>query len=258
MSETTIIVVTYNSAATLPACLASIDAAGGPQLVVVDSASTDSTVEVSKRYGIAPIVLPRNQGFSVAANKGAQQAHTPYLFFLNPDADLPVNTMPLIENYFREHPGVAIIGGVLVDAAGHIEPAGFGSPVTPWSVVGRHLSRSVPPVAAEPVGWVSGAALAIRRDAFIHLHGFDEQFFMYWEDVDLCRRAWQAGYEVHLLPQLRVAHERGHSLKNQSEKTKLYDAGADRYFRKHYAFLIWLLFRGLRFLYRHFWQAQAR
>ncbi len=191
-----------------------------------------------------------NPGFAAAANMGAARLSTDYLFFINPDAILKSNACLAAQNYLVSHPYVGIVGLLLSSGSGHPETRSFGAPVTPFSLFTRHLLPSRFPKRPAPVGWVSGGALMIRRTLFTELGGFDPQFFLYWEDVDLCRRAREAGWRVVLLPQAGVLHQRGGSLSDNWCRTKLYDQSADKYFRKHYPKMICLMVRSARSLYR--------
>jgi N-acetylglucosaminyl-diphospho-decaprenol L-rhamnosyltransferase len=100
------------------------------------------------------------------------------------------------------------------------------------------------------VGWASAGALLVRRAAWQNVGGFDEQFFLYWEDVDLGRRLKTAGWEIMVLPRPGVIHRRGASLSSGAERRALYDQSADKYFAKHYAKATCLLVRCLRYCYR--------
>lgn len=191
-----------------------------------------------------------NPGFAAAANIGANQLSTDYLIFINPDATLKPGACLTAQNYLVSHPPVGIVGLLLRSGSGHPETRSFGAPVTPFSLFTRHFLPSRLPQKPTPVGWVSGGALMVRRALFTELGGFDPQFFLYWEDVDLCRRAREAGWQVVLLPQTRVLHQRGGSLSDNRHRTKLYDQSADKYFRKHYPEMICLMVRSARSLYR--------
>jgi N-acetylglucosaminyl-diphospho-decaprenol L-rhamnosyltransferase len=248
----TAIVVTHNSAATLQRCLASLERAGVGTIRVVDNASTDGTREVVGQMGKAGkidlVPLPQNRGFAAACNVGADKAHTDFLFFLNPDAELLNGALAQGLVSFANAP-VGAVGLGLVDAAGRPEVGRAGYEVTLQGLVQRKRHPQL--TRASIVGWVSAGALLVRRQAWEAVGGFDEQFFLYWEDVDLCKRLWQAGWQVVSEPAARVTHHRGSS-STTLVRTAHYDASADKYFRKHYASSIWLMQRYLRRAYRLF------
>lgn len=193
-----------------------------------------------------------NPGFAAAANKGVARLSNKYLLFINPDATLAPNSCQVAQDYLGSHPQVGIVGLLLNSPADQPEVHSFGPPVTPLFLITRHFTEPRIPQHPTPVGWVSGGALIIRRLLFNQLGGFDPRFFLYWEDVDLCRRAHQADWQVILLPQAKVIHQRGASLSDNRHKTKLYDQSADKYFCKHYSTMICLLARSARFVYRLF------
>jgi N-acetylglucosaminyl-diphospho-decaprenol L-rhamnosyltransferase len=244
-----VIIVAHHSESTLPACLASVLAArSASEVIIVDHSPHRRCEPLARAVGAAYYSVPTNPGFAAGANFGAQlvTTHPSFLLFLNPDTLLPASALNLFTNFFTQHPDVGIVGPRLVSATGRPDPDSFGPPVTPLTLFTRHLFPS------SQVGWVSGACLAIRYSLFQALGGFDPHFFLYWEDVDLCRRARVGGYKVAALPRLRVFHQRGHSAVSSLTTTAHYDQSADTYFRKHYPTPVWQLQRLLRSLYRLF------
>jgi len=191
-----------------------------------------------------------NRGFAAAANLGADKLSTDYLLFINPDAYLLPGVIPPAIRFFNQHKTIGIVGLSLCNPSLEPETNCCGSPVTSFSLITRHLTSSHPPEQPQSVGWVSGGAMIIRRRLWQQLHGFDPRFFLYWEDVDLCRRALKLNQQIFYHPHLRVIHERGASLSDSPHKTKLYDQSADKYFCKHYSKPICLSQRYLRYLYR--------
>jgi len=246
------VVVTYHTPAqTLQSCLASLKQNHVNDIEVVDN-GRDAAVQSIAQHNAAGYQARPNRGFATAANTGAANLSTPYLLFLNPDAILPPQACYTAQTYLNTHPHIAVIGLLLSSPDGYPEQHSFGDTVTPLSLLTRKLSTRSLPTRPIKVGWVSGGALLIRHDVFLQLHGFDPQFFLYWEDVDLCRRVRQLGRDIVLLPQVKVMHRRGASLNNIQHKTKLYDESADRYFRKHYPIMIWQVTRWLRSRYRSY------
>lgn len=248
------VVVAYNSARQLPVCLRALQTGGVREVVVVDNASVDGSASVAAQAGARTLSLEQNRGFAAASNAGARQLATPYLLFINPDAEVMGEAVRDAEAYVAAHPAVGVVGLSLRDDQGKVEPGSFGDEVTIWSLARRRGAAGAHTVPREPThcAWVSAGAMLARREAWEAVNGLDPGFFLYWEDVDFCRRVRQAGWRVVLLPTALVQHQRGVSLTDRRQKTKLYDASADRYFRKHYATTIWLMQRGLRVLYRLF------
>jgi len=236
--STSVIIVTFNSQNTLPACLKSVQAANPAETIIIDNTKN-------------------NRGFARAANLGAASATGDYLLFLNPDTLIPAHLIREIDHYFKIHPQTAIIAPQLINSSGQPEPFSFGPKVTPLSILLPSPFPSLPRAcwgrgAGGEVAWMSGAALAIRRSVFNQIKGFDQQFFMYWEDVDLCRRAIRGGHQIVRLENIKVTHQRGASFASPKQKTKYYDISADKYFRKYYPAWICFSLLALRYLYRLF------
>lgn len=189
-----LIMVTYNSAALLPACLEALAATHYPgyELIIVDNASSDgTTVLVTKHAPQAQLLANReNLGFGRACNQGARAAHGALLVFLNPDVIVTPNWLGLLVEHLADRPEAGII-----------------CPTTLYP-------DETPPPVDTPVGEtaaVPGCALMIRCKAWQQLGGFDERYFLYWEDTDLCWRAWLAGWRVLEDFTALVYHERGGS-----------------------------------------------
>jgi len=195
---------------------------------VVDNASSDDTVErVRARTGVRLIANPGNRGFAAAVNQGAREAGQPeFLLLLNPDAYLTTPLDDLIEAS-RRH---GLAAGRLVGEDGRAQRGfsirRFPTPAAlvfellglnrmwPGNSVNRHyryLDRD--PDQPGPVEQPAGAFLMTRRDVWERLGGLDEQFHPVWfEDVDFCRRAVDAGYQIEYVPSVRARHTGGHSV----------------------------------------------
>ncbi len=260
MSLYSVIIVTHNNETDIERCLQSVVDAGIPldQVVVVDNNSTDTTQNILHRWKSKTIFNSVNNGFATACNQGAAQSKNEYLLFLNPDAALQgPQSLQIIHDYLQAHPKTGVIGGMLVTDEGTLEEKSFGKDVTVWSLLSRKLSsQNIIKDDPSVVGWVSAGAMIIRRDVWEVVQGFDPAFFLYWEDVDLCKRVREKGYSVALFPAWKVIHKRGVSLSDKTSKARIYDKSADRYFQKHYANKVWI-YRILRWFYR-LWQPQAR
>lgn len=230
-----IILVTHNSADTVGRCLRSLGPAAGAvavEVIVVDTGSRDRTLEVVRESGeVADVLLVQNQGFASAANAGAAKARGTFLLFLNPDTELPrdaVGRLLLLCGLRR----VGAVSGLLVNAAGSPEAVGEPFPTLAWYV--RRRFRFAHRLFSDPhsVPWLSGAALMVSAEAFRAVEGFREVFFLYYEDIDLCRRLRGKGYILLLDPGLRILHAGGRSAQRR-ERLRASDEAEDRYFSLH-------------------------
>lgn len=248
--NTGVVIVTYNNEATIAACVASLLDEGVRTIVVVDSNSSDATIANIPTH-CTIVQLADNKGFSYAANIGASSLNTKYVLFLNPDTIVDRGAITVLQQTMTVHSHAGIMGGLLVDPNNTPEEDSWGVEPTLISVMRRHFAKK-PALhnGASLVDWVSGGALMARADVFREVSGFDDGFFLYWEDVDLCHRVRSAGYEVYIDSDARIRHIRGGSGLSLPKKTALYDQSANRYFHKYYPPLICSVHHYLRMLYR--------
>lgn len=219
------------------------------EMIVVDNYSADGSVEhLGREYPkIRLIPLFENRGFGAGNNRGAAVAMGEFLFFLNSDTLLLEDTPSLLAAMMEADPGIAVCGPRLVNDDNTYQLS-FGSDpslLNEWKLrrMHRRLQRSDPFVHAKfesrystgrEVDWVTGAALMIRRGAFQEIGGFDETFFMYFEDADLCRRVRKLGLRVLYTPTSTIVHFGGDSRLNPGSKVALeYRRSQLYYYRKH-------------------------
>lgn len=249
--KVTAAIVTFNSYDTIDQCIKSLQQQNITDIVVVDNKSQDKTTEVLRQKNINVIQSPENIGFAAGANMAGQQMSSDLILFLNPDCKLSDNLDQVVD-LFENDPKLGIVGLSLKDSKGNVEPHSFGDDVTLSSLFKRKIKQKEIPKQLKQVDWVSGGAMVVRKKTFSELKGFDPEFFLYWEDVDLCKRARDLGWKVVYNPYVSVQHARGHSLQDKKRKTVMYDNSADRYFHKHYPAMIWKLQRLLRYTHRIF------
>jgi GT2 family glycosyltransferase len=244
-------IVNFNTREHLKACLASIRAVGPGRVIVVDNNSTDGSPEmVEREYPEVELVRTPNEGFGAGANIALAAAETPFVLLLNSDTRLHPGTLSALAGYLDAHPRAGMVGPRLVNPDGSLQPSIYPVPspladLVRWTSIAR-LLRLIPPLRQrylvdwphdEPqvVGWVAGAALAIRRQAFDDAGGFDPSFFMYSEEVDLAYSMQEAGWEVHFTPAATVIHYGGASTNAyRSEMMAQLFASMHHFYRKHY------------------------
>jgi GT2 family glycosyltransferase len=227
MAEIGIIIVTYNSATEIGRCLDNV-ISQDVEVVVVDNASTDSTVAEVRRRNVRLIANGENRGFAAAVNQGFAVLDCTYVLLLNPDAAIQSSLIPLRDAC--DLPGSAGAGGRLVDSKGSPQTGfmvrGLPTPaalvlealvlnrVWPGNPVNRryrNLGRdySAFSEAEQP----AGAFLMVRKAVWQELGGLDERFVPLWfEDVDFCRRIRDRGYRLYYVPEAVAIHTGGHSI----------------------------------------------
>ena len=253
MSRVTVIVVSWNTAELLDQCLASVAATTHgmhAEVIVVDNGSSDSSVAmVRERFPAARLIQnSTNVGFGCANNQAAASSRAPYLLLLNSDAVLLPQTLEKMLSLTASHPSAAVVGARVLNPdrsfqASHVCFPGLWQQLLVVSGIGRLLIRRQYPscdpgtaVGSQPVDWVSGACMLVRTDAFAAVGGFDPAYFLYGEEMDLCFRLRQAGWEIWYEPNAVVIHHGGGSqtvATNSTREAMLY-RGVVRFFRKHY------------------------
>ena len=222
-----VIVVTHDSAVDIAACLDSLRRHAperSHEVIVVDNASTDGTAAiVEKNYPEVRLVRSEHRrGFAANCNAGARLARGTVLFLLNPDARVTPGSVDLLAAYLDAHPSVAVVGPRLVYPDGSPQPSARRFPTPAVTLLRRSPLRLLWPNSSgerrhlmldtafdDPaaVDWLLGAALTMRATEYWDLGGMDEGYRLYCEDIDLCRRAWEAGGSVVLLPEAVVEHD---------------------------------------------------
>ncbi|MEU7927600.1 glycosyltransferase family 2 protein [Micromonospora sp. NPDC049801] len=211
-----VVTVTYNSAETLRACWRGD--ARPYEWIVVDNCSSDDSAGVAQEMGAQVIRLPENVGFSRANNIGLRQAAGEYVLFANPDLEITsTEGFEVLRRHLDAHGGLA--APQLLSSDGVVQPNGRGFPYATaklgnrklWPLSRLHASyrMTAEPGTAVWVAWVMGAAVAARTTDFIDLGGWNERFFLYYEDHELGLRAWRNGLPVALLGDVRWTHHWG-------------------------------------------------
>ena len=195
----TAVVVTYNSAHCLPALARSLAAL--PNVVVVDNGSADASADQARGLLPAATVVEAgaNLGFGAANNRALAHAATEFLLLVNPDCELEPGAVEALVACADRFPEASAVGPELLDAAGRAEPT-YRWASTAWAPRG--------PGAEAPacVGFLTGACILVRRAAMQAIGGFDERFFLYYEDDDLCLRLQRRAGPLLVEPAARVRH----------------------------------------------------
>jgi N-acetylglucosaminyl-diphospho-decaprenol L-rhamnosyltransferase len=242
-----VVVVSYRSGRTLRGCVEPLCDLPGVRVTVVDNASPDDSIDVISGLPVDAVRSERNGGFSYGCNLGARRGDAPFILFLNPDARMEPDALEQLLAALRARPDAGLVAPRIVDDEGGLlwslrrfprQSSTFGLalfahrlwPHSRWS---DELVRD--PAAymqARTSEWVSGACMLVRRSVFEDLGGFDEGFFLYCEDTDLCQRIWASGHTVLFEPAAEILHVEGSS-SGAGETQAILAESRVRYARKH-------------------------
>lgn len=270
--QLSIIIVNYNVRDLLMDAIASLNNALEGihgEIIVVDNASTDGAVEMLQKDhpDVVTIPLDRNYGFGKANNVGIRRSLGKYVLLINPDTVVQEDSLRAMIEFMESTPDAGLAGCKILNPDGSFEPASKRGFPSPWSAFSRvfGLSRLFPksrlfggynltwldPDSTTEVEALSGCFMFFRGDLLRELDGFDEDFFMYGEDLDICWRVKQEGWQVWYHPATSIIHLKGESTRRSSLDSiaMFYDA-MEIFARKHYRrkrFLLWLVRRGIQF-----------
>jgi N-acetylglucosaminyl-diphospho-decaprenol L-rhamnosyltransferase len=254
-----IVIVNYNGREHLENCLRSL--AEHPvvmthEIIVVDNASTDGSVQALRRHpGIRVVALDQNVGFSRGNNAGIRASGGELVLLLNNDTLVPGGALDTLVARLDAYPQAAVAGPRLIDAEGRAELS-FGPMISP---VGELRQKTIMALHARGFGpvsrwveratrtehfadWVSGACLLVRRDVADRVGLLDERFFLYTEDVDFCASVRAAGWKVLFTPAADVVHLRGRArLAAPKAINSAYRRSQLAFYEKHHPHYVGLL-----------------
>jgi GT2 family glycosyltransferase len=242
LTDLSISIVNTNSRALLLACLESL-ASTQAEIVVLDNASEDGSAEaVRERFpGVRVIAEHRRAGFGANHNTVIGATSGRYVYVLNEDTTSHDWGLERIVGYLDAHPRVAALGPRLVYPDGRLQDSAWRFPTPFMSVLalptlGRLGITQSGGREPRAVDWVMGAALVLRREALDEVGLFDEEFFLYSEEVDLQARLHRAGWQVHYFPQVTVVHhESQFSAEIPERRINEMWRSRHRYWRKHHS-----------------------
>ena len=236
MYSCSIIIIAYNSCDFIPACLKSIrDACEkvDAQIIVLDNGSKEPVLPEIKAFfpEVTWLESGENLGFGKGCNLAERQATRPYLFFVNPDTVVSRDSFTKVLDFMAEHPESGTVGCRILNEDGSIQWACRRSFPTPISAVSKTIGLAAlfpksklmasynmtyaDPDAVTEVDAISGSFFCIRRDLYESLKGFDEDYFMYGEDLDLCFRTKMAGFRNYYTPSTNILHFKGQSCRTR-------------------------------------------
>jgi GT2 family glycosyltransferase len=243
--ELSIILVNYNDRRHIEACLSSLQENVPPvehEIIVVDNASTDGSREwIARSFpAVRLIANADNAGFSRANNLGVKESRGEFLLFLNTDTVVTPGSIGRWLDHLGVDPTIGAAGPALLRKGGAVQVS-FGKkvnfPAQLWQklFLNPHYGRLLKKCAGtRNVGWLSAACLLCRRKAFEQVGGFDENFFIYFEDIDLCLRLREAGWKLAYIPETRIFHEGGATTSPRRDFSRYqYRKSQLSFYRKH-------------------------
>lgn len=252
-----IIIVNWNTGHLLAGCIRSVLAdletldRDGIEIIVIDNASVDDSLQILNRQfpQIHVVENQENVGFARANNQGIRQAKGDYLLLLNPDTEVKCGAFKILLAFMDANPDAGAAGPQILNPDGTLQISCYPTPTLLrelWYLLhidllwpyGAYKMNSWSVDSSRPVDSLLGACLLVRREALDQAGLFDEEFFMYSEEIDLCYRLRQAGWSLQWVPQARVVHYGGQSTRQVASEMflQLYRSKL-RFFRKHYGSL---------------------
>jgi N-acetylglucosaminyl-diphospho-decaprenol L-rhamnosyltransferase len=250
VSDLAVVILNHNAGAEIFKCLSALDGEGQHETVVIDNASTDGSPEriSAERPEVTLVRNDVNVGFAAGANQGVRATSAPCIVLLNPDAVVRPGALKALAAALDAHPKAAAAAALVLNPDGTVQPTKRAFPSL-WHAALHGLVGLVWPGnpgtraytladadfdTARTVDWVACTAVALRRESFEAVGGFDEGFFFFVEDVDLCRRLWDAGWEVWFEPRAVVEHAWGTSWTQRPLKFMwIHQRSLYRYATKH-------------------------
>src|SRR5260221_1303723 len=256
MADLSIIIVSWNVCDFLAACLDSVlKTTLDVEVIVVDSASSDGTGEMLKSRFPRITYLPQteNIGFTRGNNIGLGAADCRYLMLLNPDTEIIGDALQQMVRYLDNHTDVGIVGPHTLNSDGSTQSTRRRFPTlitalfestwlqryAPRRVLDNFYARDIADADTANVDWVQGSALIARREVYAQIGPLDEQYIMFSEEMDWCKRARNAGWKVAYLGTAQIIHHGGKSTEQVATFKHVYFQESKlRYFRKYHGYLV--------------------
>lgn len=241
-----VIILNYNVSAFLDLCLQSVNAALSnldSEIIVVDNASSDDSCQmIQQKYPEVKLIENKeNDGFSKGNNLGIKKAKGEYVCILNPDTMVPEDAFEELLHFSDNQENLGIVGCKLIDGTGHFLPESKRHIPTPWvalkKLLGWPKDYYVYDIASKDSGEVEilvGAFMLMKRSLYNELRGFDEDFFMYGEDIDISFRSKKMGFNNWYVGGVSVLHFKGEStMKNRVYRKRFFGA-MKLFYKKHF------------------------
>lgn len=237
MRPITISIVSHGHGSMLQALIDDLAACPEVEGVILTRNIPDPECVVVRSEWISIVDNPRPKGFAANHNAAFKSTRTPFFAVLNPDVRLIGNPFPTLIARMGD-PAVALSAPAVVSPDGALEDSARQFPslsALALKAFGRHTGRIHYAIGnpARPAPWVAGMFMLLRSSDYAGIGGFDEGFFLYYEDVDLCARLWQAGRRVLLCPEVHIVHDARRASRYDLRHMRWHAASMARYFLKH-------------------------
>ena len=259
MNKVTVIIVSYNVRSYLAHAIDSILKSNysNLEIIVIDNHSYDGTFEYLKENykdidSLKVISNRENIGFGKAVNQAYRIANGNYILILNPDTIIEENTISTMVDYLEKNENVGMVGPKILNADGTLQLACKRSfptikvalpkilgldrifPRSRWA--GKYNLTYLDPEKIHKVDAISGSCMLMKSDLFKEMNGFDERFFMFGEDLDLCKRIWESKHEIHYIPYTKIIHYKGESVRTAPyDSREAFYHSMNIYIKKHYS-----------------------
>jgi GT2 family glycosyltransferase len=230
------------------------------EVIIVDNYSLKPLPKDISKLDVITIRNKSNVGYGKALNQGAKLAKGKYLLLSNPDVEFKQNSISLMVDKLGQDKSVGIIGPQFLDSKNNIQMVGSGMPLMPQALfIFSFLSEIFPEnyfsdkyylfdfdrKTEKEIPALCGACFLIRKTVFEKIKGFDERFFMYFEEADICKRISTAGFKILYYPKAKVVHLIGKSSENKAGIQKIFEESRYKFFKKYQNIIIAILGEGV-------------
>ena len=229
------------------------------EIIIIDNNSGhDSVQKIKNKFDnrISHFIENKQDlGFAKANNQGAKLATGKYLYFLNNDTILTENILPTIKEIFINNEKIGILSPLVKNPSGENQKTATGKFPTLLeliSLVFKVNEEKLIPKNKEKlfiVDWISGCSLVIRKNVFDEINGWDENFFLYFEDTDICQRAYSKKHLTAIALNISLVHLGGQSVKFDDNFLEVFYKSRGYYFKKHYGYITYFLMKTFKFFY---------
>jgi len=265
--QLSVVIVSYNVRYFLELCLQSVIKATSKitaEIIVVDNNSTDDTCTViSEKYPEVNLIKnPKNLGFAKANNLGVSKSKGDYILILNPDTVVAEDTFVNCLTFAKTQNNLGALGVKLIDGTGSFLPESKRNFPTPWvtfykmmglqSKKHAYYATQISEKGLGKVAVLVGAFMFIKKSTYLTVNGFDEDYFMYGEDIDLCYKLTKAGFENYYLGSETIIHFKGESTQKDVKYLNYFYGAMQLFYKKHFkksVFFGFILKAGIYFWY---------